>query len=129
MRAGSTGYFARVASKFSLALRLHCATAMRWFALLLVWMALPGCNKSSEASPAGPAFSYDASLPPTCKANIEFLVSCAGRKTEPARADLLGRARTMQNAYAESVKKDGPSKAGARCTDLSSIVRSNPACK
>ena len=95
---------------------------MRISWLLLGLVPLAACGKSDS-------FAYDPSLPAACKTNVEFLVTCAGKKPEPTKADLLGRARTMQGSYVDSVKKDGAAKAGARCAELAPIVRSNPSCK
>ncbi len=79
-------------------------------------------------SPGAPSFAYDPNLPPACRANVSFLVNCAGTKGAAERADLTERARVMQKAQMEDVAKSGATKANQTCANLASIVRMNKAC-
>jgi hypothetical protein len=76
-----------------------------------------------------PSFDYDPALPAGCKANVEFLVTCAGKKQGAQQKDMLEKARVMQKAQLEDTRKSGPAVANKRCSDLGSFVRSNPSCK
>lgn len=78
---------------------------------------------------AAPDFPYSSELGPACRANVEFLVGCANRNNEPDKSDLLGRAKTMQTAYLDNIKKKGRSTADVECKGLESMVRMNPRCK
>lgn len=94
--------------------------------LLLFCLAfsLPLAACSSRKS-----FDYSPDLPPLCRSNVEFLVTCADRKSGAERDDMISRAKTMQTSQLDEVKKNGKDKANKRCGELSSIVRSNAACR
>ena len=84
---------------------------------------------TTTSTPTSASFSYDPNLPPACRANVSFLVTCAERKYGAEREDLMGRARTMQKAQMEDVAKSGAAKANGTCASLASIVRMNKACQ
>lgn len=109
------------------------------FVVALIALAAGACcrpGKSSGSTGSGsstrtattPSFAYDPSLPPACRANVAFLVNCASTKGAAERADLLQRARTMQDAQLSDVARSGATKANQTCANLSSIVRMNKAC-
>ena len=71
-------------------------------------------------------FKVSAELPENCKENVEWLKACAKRISDD---DLMGRAKTMQEAYLKIVDEKGKSGADTQCKNLQGIVKSNAKCK
>lgn len=71
-------------------------------------------------------FKVSAELPEYCKENVEWLKACAKRIGDD---DMMGRAKTMQEAYLKIVDEKGKSGADTQCKNLQGIVKSNAKCK